>query len=126
MKLDKTTSLFFAVRIDTRLREALVASKISVRQYFDGRSDDYLRIINVGEGKEAERWLGKVVAPGPTISELEDVQRNLLSIMKRVAPELYLAPAAVRIFVLHGVGGKLFVGDEPSTTDDEEVCAMVG
>jgi hypothetical protein len=119
MKLDKTTSLFYAIQINSRLRDALVASTLSAKHYFNGTSDDYLRIIDVGTGKDTQRWLGKVVSPGPTIEELGDVHRNLLSIMRRVAPDFYLAPNALRLFVLHGVDGKLFVGDEPSTTDDE-------
>lgn len=119
MKLDKLTSLFYAVRVDTKLRDAIATCKPGVRQYFDGISDDYLHIVSIGTGKDSERWLGKIVPPGPTIAQLEDVQRNLVSIVRRIAPDLYVAPSTIHVFVIHGVSGRIFVGDEPDTDEED-------
>jgi hypothetical protein len=125
MKLDKATSLFFAVRVDARLRDALVTCKPGARQYFEGSSDEYLRILTIGDGKD-ERWLGKIVSPGPTLAELEDAQRNVLSILRRIAPDIHIAPSAIHVFVLHGVAGRIYIGDDPETEDDPDEVRLVG
>jgi hypothetical protein len=99
MKLDKGTALFFATRIDSKLREALGQSKPGDRKYFDGSTEEFLRILEVGEG---EKWLGKVVPPGPAVTEVDDVQRNIVSILRRVAPNARVAASSIKIFVLQG------------------------
>jgi hypothetical protein len=120
MKLDKLTSLFFAVRVESRLRDALATCKPGVRRYFDGITDEYLRILWIDDGRDSERWLGKIVSPGPTLSQLEDAQRNLLSILRRIAPDIHVSASAIHVFVLHGVQGRIYVGDEPETQDDSD------
>ncbi len=125
MKLDKLTCLFYAVRVDARLRDALVTCKPGVRQYFDGVTDEYLRVITVGSGKDIEQWMGKIVGPGPTLAQLEDAQRNLLSIVRRIAPAVHIAPTAIHVFVLHGVAGRVFIGDDPETVEDPDDVSRV-
>ena len=119
MKLDKTTALFFAIRIDGKLREALACARAGARRYFDGSSTEFLRIVDLGQPDERERWIGKVVEPGPAIGELEDVQRNVLSILRRIAPDVHVSPASARLFVLHGVDGRRVASDEPETVDED-------
>lgn len=101
MKLDKTCALFFGTKIDSKLREALSQCKPGERKYFEGGSDEFLRIMEV----EDEKWLGKVVSPGPAVTEVEDIQRNIVSILRRVAPNARVAPSSIKIFVLHGGAG---------------------
>ena len=90
MKLDKTSALFFGTKIDSKLREALSQSKAGDKKYFDGSSEEFLRIIDTGE----EKWIGKVVKAGPVVTEVEDIQRNIVSIMRRVAPRARGCPAS--------------------------------
>ena len=45
MKLDKSTSLFFATKIDSKLREGLALSKPGDKKYFDGSSEEFLRVM---------------------------------------------------------------------------------
>lgn len=98
MKLDKTSALFFGTKIDSKLREALAQSKTGDKKYFDGSSEEFLRILEV----EDEKWIGKVVKAGPVVTEVDDIQRNIVSIMRRVAPSARVSPSGIRIFVLHG------------------------
>lgn len=102
MKLDKTTSLFFATKIDSKLREGLALSKPGDKKYFDGSSEDFLRVLEIGDEKDKERWVGKVIKPGPAVTEVDDIQRNILSILRRVAPNARIPQSAVKIFVLQG------------------------
>jgi hypothetical protein len=115
MKLDKSTSLFFATKIDSKLREGLALSKPGDKKYFDGSSDEFLRVMEIGDEKDRERWVGKIIKPGPAVTEVDDIQRNLLSILRRVAPNARIPASAVKIFVLQGAtaSSSQVIDDEP-------------
>ena len=94
MKLDKERKLFFGYKIDSKLREALANAKPGDRHYFEDPDSDYLRICSVAE----ERWIGKVIKCGLSVNDVEDVQRNVISILRRVAPTTRHSPNNVKIF----------------------------
>jgi hypothetical protein len=96
MKLDKSCALFFGTKIDSKLREALSQCKPGDRRYFEGGGDEFLRILEVAE----EKWLGKVIQPGPAVTEVDDIQRNIVSILRRIAPNARVAASQIKIFVL--------------------------
>ena len=118
MKLDKTTALFFGTKIDSKLREALSQSKTGDKKYFDGTSEEFLRILEI----EDEKWIGKVIKPGPVVTEVDDIQRNIVSIMRRVAPTARVSASGIRIFVVQGavLGSSAIIDDgeddEPSSS----------
>lgn len=121
MKLDKTCSLFFATKIDSKLREGLALSKPGDKKYFDGTSEDFLRVLEIGDEKDKERWIGKVIKPGPAVTEIDDIQRNILSILRRVAPNARIPQSAVKIFVLQGANAtSQIIDDEPEGDDAVE------
>ena len=120
MKLDKTCSLFFATKIDSKLREGLALSKPGDKKYFDGSSEEFLRILEVDE----EKWIGKVIKPGPIVTEVDDIQRNILSILRRVAPNARIPASAVKIFVLQGaIAAPAVIDDE---LDESEEVGSTG
>jgi hypothetical protein len=119
MKLDKSCSLFFGTKIDSKLREGLALSKPGDKKYFDGSSDEFLRVIEIGDDKDKERWIGKVIKAGPAVTEVDDIQRNILSILRRVAPNARIPASAVKIFVLQGsTSAPAVIDDEPEELDD--------
>lgn len=119
MKLDKSCALFFATKIDSKLREGLALSKTGDKKYFDGSSDEYLRILEIGEDKDKERWIGKVIKAGPAVTEVDDIQRNILSILRRVAPNTRIPASAVKIFVLQGGLAAAQVIDDMADVDGD-------
>ena len=124
MKLDKSCSLFFGTKIDSKLREGLALSKPGDKKYFDGSSDEFLRVIEIGDDKDKERWIGKVIKPGPAVTEVEDIQRNILSILRRVAPNARVPASTVKIFVLQGASvAQQVIDDEPEGEDAEEASS---
>jgi hypothetical protein len=119
MKLDKASSLFFATRIDSKLREGLALSKPGDKKYFDGSSEEFLRIMEVDE----EKWVGKVIKGGTAVTEIDDIQRNVLSILRRVAPNARIPVSQLKVFVLLGAVVKnveAIIDDEETGTDDAE------
>jgi hypothetical protein len=121
MKLDKTCSLFFATKIDSKLREGLALSKPGDKKYFDGSSEDFLRVLEIGDEKDKERWIGKAIKPGPAVTEVDDIQRNVISILRRIAPNARIPASAVKIFVLQGANATSAVIDDEPGDDDEVV-----
>ena len=117
MKLDKSCALFFGTKIDSKLREALSQCKPGEKKYFDGSSEDFLRILEVQE----EKWLGKVINPGPAVTEVDDIQRNIVSILRRVAPNARVAASSIKIFVLQGASA-----DAKTSVEDELEPASSG
>ncbi len=121
MKLDKSCALFFGTKIDSKLREGLALSKPGDKKYFDGSSEEFLRVIEIGDEKDKERWIGKVIKAGPAVTEVDDIQRNILSILRRVAPNARIPASAVKIFVLQG-GAPVaqVIDDEPEGDEVDE------
>jgi hypothetical protein len=124
MKLDKSCSLFFATKIDSKLREGLALSKPGDKKYFDGSSEEFLRVMEIGDEKDKERWIGKIIKPGPAVTEVDDIQRNILSILRRVAPNARIPASAVKIFVLQGHGMASVIDDEPEAEEGESEDAL--
>ncbi len=122
MKLDKTCSLFFATKIDSKLREGLALSKPGDKKYFDGSSEEFLRVLEIGDEKDKERWVGKVIKPGPAVTEVDDIQRNIISILRRIAPNARIPASAVKIFVLQGafMTASQVIDDEAPEDDLDE------
>ena len=128
MKLDKGCALFFGTKIDSKLREGLALSKPGDKKYFDGSSEEFLRILELGDEKDKERWIGKVIKPGPAVTEVDDIQRNILSILRRVAPNARIPASAVKIFVLQGAGAAAsqVIDDEEEGADELEEAGSSG
>jgi len=121
MKLDKSCALFFGTKIDSKLREGLALSKPGDKKYFDGSSEEFLRVMEIGDDKDKERWIGKVIKAGPAVTEVEDIQRNILSILRRVAPNARIPASSVKIFVLQGGSAVAqVIDDEPEGEEADE------
>jgi hypothetical protein len=108
MKLLKGERLFFGCKIDSKLREALAQAKPGERRYFDDPNGEFLRVLSF----EEERWIGKVMGGGVNVSDVEDIQRNVVSILRRVAPSVRTSPTSIKIFAVSAEG-------EAMTTDVE-------
>ncbi len=113
MKLQKDEQLFFGCKIDSKVREALAQARPGDRKYFEGESSEFLRICTFAE----ERWIGKVLKGGLSVSEIEDLQRNIISILRRISPTIRTSASAIKIF--HAIPSEEPV-DLGSGGDDEE------
>lgn len=94
MRLAPTAKLFFGFKIDGKMREALAQATPGDRRYFDDPASPYLRVLSNGD----EQWIGKLVDGGIVPSEVEDIQRNVISILNRVAPGARHSPSAMRVY----------------------------
>jgi hypothetical protein len=95
MNLDKSGQLFFGCKIDSKLRDALGQAKPSERRYFEGT--EFLSICAFGED---EQWIGKILAGGLSVTEVDDIQRNVISILRRISADIRIPASSVKIFVV--------------------------
>jgi len=96
MRLDSKAKLFFGMKIDSKMREALAQATPGDRRYFEDPNSPYLRVLNLNE----DQWIGKIVDGGIAPTEVEDIQRNVISILNRVAPGARHSPSSMRIFCI--------------------------
>ncbi len=116
MKLVKDSRLFFGLKIDSKLREALAQAKPGDRRYFEDPESEFLRICEVGE----EKWIGKVVPAGLNVTEVDDIQRNIISILRRIAPDVRKPASLVKIFAIEGATSRPITDAEPADTEETE------
>ena len=116
MKLDKTTQLFFGCKIDSRLREALALAKPGDRKYFENPEAGFLQIINMPrpDRDRPDRYIGKIVKSGLGCGDVEDIQRNVVSILRRIAPDIRTNPTSIKIFVLDESEPEEVKAEEPA------------
>ena len=96
MKLTSQVKLFLGMRIDSKLREALAQATPGDRKYFDDPNSPFLRVVNMGE----DQWIGKLFDGGTSPTEIEDISRNVSSILNRIAHGGRHSPSLMRIFAV--------------------------
>ncbi len=96
MRLDPDAKLFVGLKIDSKLREALAQATPGDRRYFDDPASPYLRVLSMAE----DQWIGKLFEGGIAPNEIEDIGRNVISILNRIAPGARHSPSLMRIFVV--------------------------
>ena len=117
MKLLKGERLFFGCKIDSKLREALAQAKPGDRRYFEDPNGEFLRVLTF----EDERWIGKVMGGGVQVSDVEDIQRNVVSILRRVAPNVRASASSIKIFAVAAEGDVVIADDhEPPDADVDD------
>jgi hypothetical protein len=114
MRLDATRKLFFGFKIDSKMREALAQATPGDRHYF-AEDSPYLRVIANGD----EQWIGKIVEIPIAPTEVEDIQRNVLSILNRIAPGARHSASAMRIFTIDENAAPPPPTPKPGDDDDD-------
>jgi hypothetical protein len=116
MRIDSDRKLFVCLRIDNKMRDQLSQAPARDKVYFDGTDPRYLTTIRTAE----DNYIGKIIDGGTPAASMDDLKRNLLSILTRVAPGRH-RDDAVKVFALDegeppvepGKGGPGDGGDEP-------------
>lgn len=95
MRIDIERKLFVCLRIDNKMRDQLAQAPARDKVYFDGSDPRYLVTIRTVE----DNFIGKVIDGGTPAASMDDLKRNLLSILTRVAPGRHREDA-VKVFAL--------------------------
>jgi len=82
MRIESERKLFIGLRVDNKLRDQLNNCPPRDKAYFDGSNPDYLHVVR----GPTDVFVGKIVDAGTPAVGMEDLKRNLLSILTRIAP----------------------------------------
>jgi hypothetical protein len=81
--LDSHRSIFIGFKMDSGLRRQLESLEAAHKKYVSTEDSTFLRICRV-DGKS---YVGKLIHERLTTDRVEDIQRNIESIMQRVCPD---------------------------------------
>jgi hypothetical protein len=80
MRIEPDRKLFVGVRIDNKLRDALANCPSRDKAYFDGTDPRYLLQLRAVE----DTYIGKIVDAGTSAVAMDDLKRNVLSLLARL------------------------------------------
>jgi hypothetical protein len=84
VELSAGQAIFIGFKLDSGLRRQIESLTGPDRRYVSDAEDaPFLTLCRRGD----DVYVGKIVGDGLTTSRVEDVRRNVLSIMRRVCPE---------------------------------------
>ncbi len=83
MKLDKSRPIFIGHKMDGPLRRRMESLTGPEKAYVAEDGSGFLTICRVGD----DAYVGKVVDDALTTDRVDDVRRNVLSILQRLAPD---------------------------------------
>ena len=85
--------IFIGFKADNNLRQHLESLNDVDKKYFSREDSTFLRVCRVGE----DIYVGKLVHEDLTTDRVEDIRRNVVSIIHKVGSEVRL-PANMKIF----------------------------
>ncbi len=84
--------IFIGFKMDRRLREVIDSLNDTNRQYVSDEDSSFLQICMVGD----DRYVGKLVDDRLTTDRVEDIRRNIVSIIRKIGNEIR-PPSNLRI-----------------------------
>ena len=100
---DTAKGLFVGIKISPKLQTEFDSCAPDAGRYFKENRAEYLQIVTVGE----ERLIGRFVKDGFPASDIDNVSRNVRSIVQLIAPRHDMAEDSIRIYVISGNGAVL-------------------
>jgi hypothetical protein len=93
--LDTEKRLFVGIKVSNKLQTGLDSPAPGTELYFKQDNKDYLQVINFGE----EKLIGRFLKDGFPADEIENVSRNVRSIVRLITRGQRLDDDAVHIYV---------------------------
>jgi hypothetical protein len=85
MRISSGVRLFIGLKVDQKLREQLEACSDLEKRYFAAGDPRFLTFVD-GEG--GARYLGRTLESSLSTDELDDLRRNVVSILGKIAPSV--------------------------------------
>jgi hypothetical protein len=93
--LDPGRRLFVGIKITSKLKNELDHPAPGTERYFNASSPDYLHVVTMGE----EKLIGRYVKDGFPVAEMDNVSRNVCSIVKLITGGHRIDEGSVHIYV---------------------------
>ena len=95
LNLADRQAIFVGMKLDGQLRRRIATLVGSDRKYVSSEDPTFLMLCKLGE----DEYVGKLIAERLTTDRVEDVRRNVLSILQRILPDTRL-PAHLEILAV--------------------------
>ena len=92
--------LFVGIKISPKLQRELDNCNRGNERYFKEEKPESLQIVNLGE----ERLIGRFLRDGFPVSDIDNVSRNVRSIVTLITPGFRIPEDSVRIYANSTVG----------------------
>jgi len=92
--LENGHRLFVGIKISTKLQHDLNSPAPGTEHYFKTDSVDYLHVVTVGE----QKLIGRYVKDGFPVAEMDNVSRNVCSIVKLITRGQRIEEGSVHIY----------------------------
>jgi hypothetical protein len=96
MRLSAERKLFVGLRVDAAMKRLIEEGNLKGRPVFKAGDPAHLELLRDGE----DLYLGRVVESGFPVSDLQDLERNIRSIVNLTFPEQRRLNAPLKIFVV--------------------------
>ncbi|MGH7827961.1 MAG: hypothetical protein ACREQ7_22640 [Candidatus Binatia bacterium] len=93
--LDTEKRLFVGIKVSNKLQIGLDSPAPGTERYFKQDNKDYLQIIKFGE----EKLIGRFIKDGFPVDDIENVSRNVRSIVRLITSGQRLDDDSVHIYV---------------------------
>ena len=92
-EIDK--QLFVGIKISSKLQSELDSCAPGTERYFKGNDVEYLQIVTLGE----EKLIGRFLKDGFPVSDIDNVSRNVRSIVTLITRGQRIDEGSVHIYV---------------------------
>ena len=92
--IDIRKRLFVGIKISTELQRNLNSPAPGTDHYFKADNVDYLQIVSLGE----EKLIGRYIKDGFPVTEIDDVGRNVCSIVRLITRGHRIGENSVHIY----------------------------
>ena len=92
--------LIIGAKITDKVQEQLDQCLPAYQYYFKENNPEYLQVIRV----EGERVIGKKLAPGVPVSQINDYALNVRSILKKICPDYPWSDSDIKVFAQTLIG----------------------
>ena len=115
MNLTDRRPIFIGYKMDGSLKRRFESLSVPDRAYVATDGSAFLRICRLGE----DQYVGKVVSDRLTTDRVDDVRRNVLSILQRLSPDTRF-PKHLDILPCdsEGSNGDIELAPPPATQDE--------
>ena len=93
--LEAEKRLFVGIKVSTKLQNGLDSPAPGTERYFKQDNKDYLQVVSLGE----ERLIGRFIKDGFPVDEIDNVSRNVRSIVRLITSGQRIDDDSVHIYV---------------------------
>ena len=88
---------FLGFKITTRLQEGLDNCNPNNKFYFKDNNPDLLQIVTL----DSDKYIGKILVQGIEYRKIEDVSRNIVSILNKLCPDIPFSTDAIKLVAIN-------------------------